>query len=126
MNTVTKKRILVVDDEEFNFVMLRQSMGDFFTMEYAESGRDCLSAAIAKKPDAILLDVCMPGLDGYDTCRLLKNTPETQHIPIVMVSGLESEAEKQAGFEAGCDEYIVKPFSVSELLEVVHTFIIEE
>ena len=49
-------------------------------------------------------------LDGYDTCRLL-NTPETEQIPVVMVSGLESELEQKAGFEAGCDAYVVKPFS---------------
>jgi putative two-component system response regulator len=109
--------ILVVDDEYFNYEMLSVALADGFELSYADSGKDCLSCAIANPPDAILLDVCMPGLDGYDTCRMLKNTPETKDIPIVMVSGLESDQEQRAGFEAGCDAYVVKPFSMQSLLE---------
>jgi putative two-component system response regulator len=111
--------ILVVDDEYFNYEMLSVALADGFVLSYAESGKSCLSSAIANPPDAILLDVCMPGLDGYDTCRMLKNTPETKNIPIVMVSGLESEQEQRAGFEAGCDAYVVKPFSMQSLLEKI-------
>ncbi|QTH72837.1 response regulator [Pseudoalteromonas xiamenensis] len=111
--------ILVVDDEYFNFEMLSAALADGFELSYANSGKSCLSSAIANPPDAILLDVCMPGLDGYDTCRMLKNTPETKDIPVVMVSGLESEQEQRAGFEAGCDAYVVKPFSMQSLLEKI-------
>lgn len=114
-------RLLVVDDEYFNFEMLKVALSTNFELSYAESGKSCLSSAIANPPDAILLDVCMPGLDGYDTCRMLKNTPETRNIPIVMVSGLESAQEQQAGFDAGCDAYVVKPFSVVGLLEKIKT-----
>ena len=116
-------RLLVVDDEYFNFEMLKVALSADFELSYAESGQSCLSSAIANPPDAILLDVCMPGLDGYDTCRMLKNTPETRNIPIVMVSGLESEKEQQAGFDAGCDAYVVKPFSVVGLLEKINTVV---
>ncbi len=115
--------ILVVDDEYFNFEMLKAALGEHFNIQYASTGQHCLTAAIASKPDAILLDVCMPGLNGYDTCRLLKNTPETSNIPVLMVSGLESEIEKKAGFDAGCDDYIVKPFSMSDLVESIHAYI---
>ena len=73
----------------------KQALGNEFSLSYANSGASCLTSAIAEPPDAILLDVCMPGLDGYDTCRLLKNTPETAKIPVVMVSGLETELEKK-------------------------------
>ncbi|CCQ12364.1 putative response regulator [Pseudoalteromonas luteoviolacea B = ATCC 29581] len=111
--------ILVVDDEYFNFEMLSAALSDGFVLSYANSGKSCLSSAIANPPDAILLDVCMPGLDGYDTCRMLKNTPETKDIPVVMVSGLETEQEQRAGFEAGCDAYVVKPFSMQSLLEKI-------
>lgn len=116
-------RLLVVDDEYFNFEMLKGALSASFELSYADSGTHCLSSAIANPPDAILLDVCMPGLDGYDTCRMLKNTPETRHIPVVMVSGLESEQEQKAGFEAGCDAYVVKPFSVVGLLEKINTVV---
>ena len=123
--TVNRPRptILVVDDEYFNFEMLKASLGDEFSLSYANSGASCLTSAIAELPDAILLDVCMPGLDGYDTCRLLKNTPETAQIPVVMVSGLETELEQKAGFDAGCDAYVVKPFSVKTLIEKIKTLV---
>ena len=114
---------LVVDDEYFNFEMLKASLGNEFSLSYANSGASCLTSAIAELPDAILLDVCMPGLDGYDTCRLLKNTPETAQIPVVMVSGLETELEQKAGFDAGCDAYVVKPFSVKTLIEKIKTLV---
>ena len=94
-----------------------------FDVSYADSGQNCLASAIANPPDIILLDVCMPGLDGYDTCRMLKHTPETKNIPVVMVSGLESELEKKMGFDAGCDAYVVKPFAISALLEQINTIV---
>ncbi|HCV03192.1 MAG: two-component system response regulator [Pseudoalteromonadaceae bacterium] len=115
--------MLIVDDEYFNYEMLKASLGNEFSLSYANSGASCLTSAIAEPPDAILLDVCMPGLDGYDTCRLLKNTPETAKIPVVMVSGLETELEKKAGFDAGCDAYVVKPFSVKTLIEKIKTLV---
>ncbi|MBH0030233.1 response regulator [Pseudoalteromonas sp. SWYJZ98] len=117
------KRLLVVDDEYFNFEMLKAALASKFDVSYADSGQSCLASAIASPPDIILLDVCMPGLDGYDTCRMLKHTPETKNIPVVMVSGLESPSEKQAGFDAGCNAYVVKPFSVGVLLEEINTVV---
>ncbi|MEI8621151.1 response regulator [Pseudoalteromonas sp. B129b] len=117
------KRLLVVDDEYFNFEMLKAALTSKFDVSYADSGQSCLASAIASPPDIILLDVCMPGLDGYDTCRMLKHTPETKNIPVVMVSGLESPSEKQAGFDAGCNAYVVKPFSVGALLEEINTVV---
>jgi len=117
------KRLLVVDDEYFNFEMLKAALASKFDVSYADSGQSCLASAIASPPDIILLDVCMPGLDGYDTCRMLKHTPDTKNIPVVMVSGLESPSEKQAGFDAGCNAYVVKPFSVGALLEKINTVV---
>ncbi len=117
------KRLLVVDDEYFNYEMLKPALESKFVVSYADSGQNCLASAIANPPDIILLDVCMPGLDGYDTCRMLKHTPETKNIPVVMVSGLESELEKKTGFDAGCDAYVVKPFAISALLEQINTIV---
>lgn len=118
-----RPEILVVDDEYFNFEMLKATLSNEFSLSYADSGTSCLASAIANPPNAILLDVCMPGLDGYDTCRLLKNTPETENIPVVMVSGLESDLEQKAGFDAGCDAYVVKPFSVKTLIEKIKALV---
>ncbi|GEK08381.1 hypothetical protein PPEP_a1240 [Pseudoalteromonas peptidolytica F12-50-A1] len=127
MSTREKRKntphLLVVDDEYFNYEMLEVALSGVFELSYANSGTSCLSNAIADPPDAILLDVCMPGLDGYDTCRMLKNTPETKNIPVLMVSGLESEKEQKAGFDAGCDAYVVKPFSMQSLLEKIKSMV---
>lgn len=117
------RELLMVDDEYFNYEILKAGLDAKFNLSYADSGKSCLVSAIATRPDIILLDVCMPGLDGYDTCRLLKHTPETKNIPVVMVSGLESPLEKQAGFDAGCDAYVVKPFTLSELLDKINMII---
>jgi len=132
LNETRRQHLLVVDDEYFNYEILKAGLESKFDISYADSGQDisyadsgqsCLASAIANPPDIILLDVCMPGLDGYDTCRMLKHTPETKNIPVVMVSGLESPLEKQAGFDAGCDAYVVKPFSMGVLLEQINTIV---
>ncbi|TMO95859.1 two-component system response regulator [Pseudoalteromonas sp. S3260] len=117
------RQLLVVDDEYFNFEILKAGLVSTFDLSYADSGKSCLASAIANPPDIILLDVCMPGLDGYDTCRILKHTPETKHIPVVMISGLESELEQQAGFDSGCDAYVVKPFSIAVLREKINNIV---
>ena len=109
-------RVLLVDDEVFNYEMLDATLGNNIQLSYASSGRQGLSLSIEQSPQVILLDVCMPGLDGYDTCRLLKNTPETKNIPIILLTGLDNQQEVQEGFMAGCDAYITKPFEVSELM----------
>ena len=123
LNETRRQHLLVVDDEYFNYEILKAGLESKFDISYADSGQSCLASAIANPPDIILLDVCMPGLDGYDTCRMLKHTPETKNIPVVMVSGLESPLEKQAGFDAGCDAYVVKPFSMGVLLEQINTIV---
>lgn len=117
--TLSRRRVLVVDDEAFNFDMLEVGIGEKLDLSYASSGKEGLNMSIRSQPDIILLDICMPGLDGYDTCRLLKNTPETSNIPIILLSGLENEGEIKEGYDAGCDAYITKPFVMSELLNKI-------
>ncbi|GAA0285908.1 response regulator [Psychrosphaera haliotis] len=117
-----KINVLLVDDEYFNFEMLDITLGDSFNISYAKSGQSALSKVVSDKPDVLLLDVCMPGLDGYDTCRLIKNTPETSKIPIIMLSGLENTEDKSEAFKSGCDDYVTKPFEIEELKEKLITF----
>jgi putative two-component system response regulator len=114
---MAETKVLVVDDEYFNFEMLEVALQHRFSLHYADSGKAALAQSIALKPDVIILDVCMPGLDGYDTCRLIKNTPETQCIPVLMLTGLETPEEKDEAYRAGCDDYLTKPFEMSELVE---------
>lgn len=123
---MNKIKILLVDDEEFNFEMLALSLGERFDLCFVSSGQKALEKTIANKPDILLLDVCMPGIDGYDTCRLLKNTPETAQIPVIMLSGLETETDKKEGFAAGCDDYVTKPFEMTELIEKIERYTVKK
>ncbi len=110
-------RVLIVDDEDFNFVLFQRALSCGFDLEFACCGRDCLDRAIENPPDVIVLDLCMPGLDGYDTCRILKNTPETKHIPVFIISGLEGNGVRDAAFQAGCDAFYCKPLPMNEIAD---------
>ena len=103
-------RILVVDDIETNRRLLEARLtAEYFDVLMAPDGPTCLDLARDQKPDVILLDIMMPGMDGFETCRRLKADPETRHIPVVMVTALDQRADRIRGLEAGADEFLTKP-----------------
>jgi two-component system phosphate regulon response regulator PhoB len=109
--------ILVVDDEEdilqlldFN---LRQAGFDVLT---ASDGEEALEVANRELPDLIVLDLMLPGIDGNDVCRQLRQQPETRTIPIIMLTAKGEEIDRVVGFELGADDYVTKPFSPRELI----------
>ncbi|WP_428409282.1 PleD family two-component system response regulator [Hyphococcus sp.] len=103
-------RVLVVDDLEPNVKLLEAKLrAEYFDVLGAYSGQEAINLAAAEKPDIILLDVMMPGMDGFETCRKLKANPETMHIPVVMVTALDQQADRVAGLEAGADDFLTKP-----------------
>ena len=108
--------ILCVDDEPVNLMILEELLQDSYELTSAKSGEGCLQQVELQKPDLILLDVNMPDIDGLETCARLKAEPETAEIPIIFVSALASQEELMAGYEAGGDDYITKPFS-EEILQ---------
>ena len=103
--------ILCVDDEPINLAIMEELLQDRYELNTTESGKGCLQKVEAQKPDLILLDVNMPDIDGLEICRRLKADHETADIPIIFISALASHAELMAGYEAGGDDYITKPFS---------------
>ncbi len=110
-------RILVVDDIETNVRLLEAKL----TMEYYDvltcnSGQAALELAAAHHPDIILLDVMMPDMDGFETCRRLKADPATRHIPVVLVTALDGREERIKGLEAGADDFVTKPIDDVVLL----------
>ena len=109
--------ILIVDDEP---VALRAIVAELATLGFetliARDGVDGLRKAERGRPDLILLDVRMPGWDGYETCRRLKAAPATRAIPVIFLSALSETAQKLQGFDAGCVDYITKPFDHREVL----------
>ena len=103
-------RILVVDDIEANVRLLRARLeAEYYDVLTAADGPSALALAAAEQPDIVLLDVMMPGMDGFQVCRRLKDDPETRHIPVVLVTALDGRADRVAGLEAGADEFLTKP-----------------
>src|SRR3954463_890400 len=103
-------RILVVDDIEANVRLLEAKLSaEYYEVLTASDGPTALAMAGSEKPDIILLDVMMPGMDGFQVCRRLKDDPETRHIPVVLVTALDGRADRITGLEAGADEFLTKP-----------------
>jgi two-component system phosphate regulon response regulator PhoB len=112
-----KERILIVDDEEDILELLRFNLTkEGYRVVCAASGEDGLKAVQEHKPDLIVLDLMLPGMDGLDMCRVIKGKPETSHIPIVMLTAKGEEPDVVTGLEMGADDYVVKPFSPRVLI----------
>jgi two-component system cell cycle response regulator len=103
-------RILVVDDIEANVKLLEAKLtAEYYEVLTAMDGPTALAMAASEKPDIVLLDIMMPGMDGFDVCRRLKDDVATRHIPVVLVTALDGRGDRIAGLEAGADEFLTKP-----------------
>ncbi len=103
-------RVLVVDDLEPNVKLLEAKLrAEYFDVIAAFSGKQAVELSKSLQPDIILLDVMMPGMDGFEACRIIKADPATSHIPIVMVTALDQQADRVAGLNAGADDFLTKP-----------------
>ena len=111
MSNTEKNSLLVVDDTPENIDVLCGILGADYTIKIANNGQLALKIAAAQHPDLILLDVMMPGMDGYEVCRQLKQNDATRHIPIIFVTARGEVADETLGFEMGAADYITKPVS---------------
>jgi two-component system cell cycle response regulator len=103
-------RILVVDDIEANVRLLEAKLtAEYYDVMTAYDGPTAIAMAAAESPDIVLLDVMMPGMDGFEVCRRLKDDPATRHIPVVLITALDGRGDRIAGLEAGADEFLNKP-----------------
>ena len=103
-------RILVVDDIDANVRLLQAKLqAEYYDVLTAPNGPEALKMAADERPDLVLLDVMMPGMDGFEVCRRLKNEPATRHIPVVLVTALDGRGDRITGLEAGADEFLTKP-----------------
>lgn len=109
-----RSRILLVDDAPENLRILSESLRADYTIMFAKNGPDALRLATGTpQPDLILLDVIMPGMDGYEVCRRLKEEPATRDIPVMFITAQNEETDEATGLSLGAQDYIVKPFRVS-------------
>jgi len=119
------RQILVVDDSLASLRLLADILErNGYVVRPASSGRLALRTAAMKAPDLILLDVKMPDMDGYEVCRRLKEDPELNEIPVIFITALDSAEDKVKGFNAGCVDYILKPYQSNEVLARVQTHLV--
>lgn len=118
----TKTHVLIVDDDPRNIRILYEILGDSFILTSSPDGEQALEEVEKHTPDLILLDIMMPGIDGYEVCRRLKNSDKYKDIKIILVSGKALTEERVKGYESGADDFVTKPFDMDEILAKVNVF----
>ena len=115
----SRARVLVVDDEPANLAVVRQLLGDLHDIRVANQGQRALDLAAAAPPDLMLLDVDMPGLDGYEVARFIKSTPHLAHIPVILLTGAFEPVDQARAAEVGSDGVLAKPFEPQLVIQRV-------
>jgi len=119
-----KGKILVVDDEVYIVHILDFSLGmEGYEVVTALDGEEALAKAAEHKPDLVVLDIMMPKMDGYETCKRLKAHESTRAIPVILLSAKGRNVDQKLGFEVGAEEYITKPFSPRKLVERINSIL---
>lgn len=116
-----KKKILLVDDDPNNLNVLKQILTDHYQLIFATNGEKALEVAVKHEPDLILLDVMMPGMNGYEVCEKLQAYPVTDKIPVIFVTAMSEVEDEAKGFDVGAVDYIQKPVSGPIVLRRVQT-----
>jgi two-component system alkaline phosphatase synthesis response regulator PhoP len=112
----TRSKILLVDDEIDTLLPLKLSLeAEDYLVLGASNGFEALELAKTNIPDLILLDIMMPGMDGYEVCAQLKKDPVMRNIPVIMLTAKDAVREKVKGLDIGADDYVTKPFNLNEL-----------
>ena len=113
-----KPRILVADDDAFIRRPLEWILSqEGFTAETARDGDECMEALRNNPPDLLILDVMMPGLDGFEICRRMKDDPKLRQIPVILLSARGREHDRERGMALGAAEYMTKPYSPTDLMQ---------
>jgi len=114
-------RILVVDDIAPNVKLLEAKLtSEYYDVITAMSGPEALEKIKAESPDLVLLDIMMPGMDGFEVCRKIKADPALVHIPVIMVTALTDAEDKVRGLDAGADDFLSKPIDDTSLMARVY------
>lgn len=120
MNTTKLATVLVVEDAPSEMALMSHYLkAEGFSVISAITGQEGLDKAIAQPPDVIVTDVVMPGISGFELCRALKRTPETQTVPIVICSSKKQNIDRLWGMRQGAKAYLTKPYTRDELIDAV-------
>ena len=115
-------KILCIDDNDRSLRILRELLEPDYALNCAETGEDGLESLKSELPGLILLDVMMPGIDGYEVCRRVKADVSTADIPIVLLTAKAQDDEREEGYKAGADGYLMKPCDPDSLLDIVENY----
>ena len=118
-----KKVLLVEDNQDLQFVLSCQIKSMGFAVITASNGMEGVEKAIEEKPDLIIMDILMPGMDGREATRMIRSNPMTKDIPIIVLTVLFRHLDQEICIEAGCNDYIVKPFTFKVLQEKIRALI---
>lgn len=121
MKSLSECTVLIVDDTEENIDILVEALGDEYEISVAMDGETALDSINMEIPDIILLDIMMPGMDGYEVCKEIKSNEKTKEIPIIFLTAMTDINSKAKAFEFGAVDYITKPFEIIEVRARVHT-----
>jgi len=120
---LSRKTILIVDDSPENIDMLHGILSINFRTKFALNGEKALEIASKNPPDLILLDIIMPGIDGYEVCRQLKSEDKTKKIPVIFITAKDGAKDEERGLKLGASAYIRKPFTASAVLQMVKKYL---
>jgi DNA-binding response OmpR family regulator len=119
-----EKRILIIDDSCAERMLIEKFLGKFgYDVISAEDGTTGIKKALAVKPDLIVLDVVMPKMNGFETCRTIKSMPALAEIPVIMLTSKSETADEFWGRKQGADEYMTKPFDSDKLIKIIFRYI---
>ncbi len=114
---MTKESVLIVEDDEDILQLLEYNFQNAgFDVSVARDGLDALNKIRRQRPDLVLLDIMLPGADGFEVCKSIKRDPKTVQLPVIMLTARGEEVDRIVGLELGADDYVVKPFSPRELI----------
>jgi two-component system cell cycle response regulator DivK len=118
------KKILIVEDEDTSRDIIALSVGTKGReLIFAKDGDEAIQVAVREQPDLIIMDVMLPKLNGFQATQILKQKEETKHIPVVAITARTGNYDEEMGREAGCDDFITKPFRVAHLRERLYRFL---
>jgi sigma-B regulation protein RsbU (phosphoserine phosphatase) len=123
VKNLSDSRVLIVDDVKDNIDVLVNALRDDYKLSVALDGTSALRSVEKQAPDLVLLDIMMPGVDGYEVCRQLRAREQTREVPVMFLSALEDVANKAHGFEVGGNDYLTKPFELLEVKARVHSLL---
>lgn len=118
-DNINTKKILVVDDEQNIRLVLKGMLGGHYIVLEASDGQEAIDIACSQKPDLIFMDLFMPRTDGYTACHRIKIDKATKGIPVVMLTAVGHQLNRELGKQVGADEYLTKPFKKEDLLSVI-------